>query len=155
MVEWVCFHSREESRYSISAVQIVEHCASYARQWVQFTNVWIHKQVYLECNACRFGQKYLPKCKSKNLCVLPDLNCSLWKDLSITVPVALGRHTATGSVLPADLTKETLASRSALSQVHFGITFLISGGESELLDPVHLHKRVIKLYKERDQEEQE
>lgn len=84
-------------------------------------------------------------------CVLPDLNCSVWKDLSITVPVALGRHTATCSVLSADLTEESLASRSALSlsQVHFGITLLMSGGESELLDPVHLHKRVIKLFKEK------
>lgn len=85
-------------------------------------------------------------------CVLPDLNCSVWKDLSITVPVALGRHTATCSVLSADLTEESLASRSALSlsQVHFGITLLMSGGESELLDPVHLHKRVIKLFKEKE-----
>lgn len=79
------------------------------------------------------------------LAVDPDLNGSVWKDFSITVPVALGRHAAASSVLPADLTKESLACRSTLSQVHFGITLLISGGESELLDPVHLHKSVIKL----------
>lgn len=79
------------------------------------------------------------------LAVDPDLNGSVWEDLSITVPVALGRHAATGSVLPADLTEESLACHSALSQVHFRITLLISRGESELLDPVHLHKRVIKL----------
>lgn len=77
------------------------------------------------------------------------MNGSVGEDLSITVPVALGRHAATGSVLPADLTQESLACRSALSQVHFRITLLISGGESELLDPVHLHKSVIKLNKER------
>lgn len=84
--------------------------------------------------------------------VLPDLNCSVWKDLSVTVPVALGRDAATCSVLSADLTEESLASRSvlSLSQVHFRITLLMSGGEPELPDTVHLHKRVIKLFKEKE-----
>lgn len=53
------------------------------------------------------------------LAVDSDLNGSVWKDLSVTVPVALGRHAATGSVFPADLTEEVFASRPALSQVHF------------------------------------
>lgn len=73
---------------------------------------------------------------------VPDFNGSMGEDLAVTVPAAVGRATAAGRVVSADLAEEPLA---ILPQVQLGVTLAVAWREAEAPHTVHLYKGHVKL----------
>ena len=75
--------------------------------------------------------------------VVPDIDGRVCQDFAVAVPAAVGRRTAAGRVISADLAEDLVLP--VLPQVEVRVALAVTGGEAETPYPVDLNKVQVKL----------